>query len=221
MKKLALILLLMISVTALAQFNVPPKPKLQTSMYDYADMLSASEEKALEEKLIRYSDSTSTQIVIATVETINNEDINIVGPRWAHAWGIGQAKEDNGVFILLAKKERKVGIYPGYGVEHKLIAATNKQIIDYIITPEFRNGNFYGGLDKGSDAIFEVLKGTYKATKKPQKQKEEFPFGVILFIIIIIIFLAARGRRGGGGGRGFGNRGGLDLTDILILSSLG
>jgi uncharacterized protein len=205
-----------------AQFKVPTVPKKQTSLYDLAQLLTADEAKKIEEKLIRYSDSTSTQIVIATVETINNEDINILGPRWAHEWGIGQKNEDNGVFILVAKKERKVGIYPGYGVEHKLIAATGAQIIDYIITPEFKKGAYYAGLDKGTDAVFEVLKGTYKSTRKANKKEGvSFPWGIMAFIIILLFVLLGKNKRGGGGGNFRTGRGGLDLTDVIILSSLG
>ncbi len=201
-----------------AQFNTPKKPDFQTSVYDFANMMSQSEAKQLEEKLIRYSDSTTTQIVVITTDNLNNEDINIVGPRWAHDWGIGQKDTDNGILVLVAKKERRVGIYPGYGVEHKLIAATGRQIIDYIITPEFKNGNFYVGLDKGADAIFEVLKGTYKGTR----QKDHGGgMPVIIFVIIFIIILAIITRRRGGGGNSGGRGGGFDLADMIILSSLG
>src|SRR5690606_9716281 len=108
--------------TLFAQFDVPAKPDAETSVYDFAKLLSDSEKSALEQKLIQYSDTTSTQIVIATVETINGENIGLLTPRWAQEWGIGQSKEDNGVFILLAAKERKIWISPGYGLEHKLTA---------------------------------------------------------------------------------------------------
>ena len=139
------------------QFTIPDKPKFQTSLYDYANMLSGSQKTQLENKLIRYSDSTSTQIVVVTVETIKCEDIGILTPKWAHQWGVGQAKEDNGVFVLLAKKERKIWISPGYGVEHKLTAGITGSIVRNTIIPEFKKGDYFAGLNRGSDAIFEVL----------------------------------------------------------------
>src|SRR6476620_3119492 len=89
--RLFLGIFLIIVQMAFAQFDVPEKPDFQTSVYDYAKLLNASEKAALEEKLVRYSDSTSTQIVVATIETLNNEDIGILAPKWAHEWGIGQA----------------------------------------------------------------------------------------------------------------------------------
>jgi len=217
-RKIALVLCVTLAQIAFAQFKIPEKPGLQTSVYDYAHTMSTSEAKMLEEKLVRYSDSTTTQIVVITTETLNNEDINVVGPKWAHAWGIGQQDTDNGVLILVAKNDRKVGIYPGYGVEHKLIAATGKQIIDYVITPAFKNGNFYSGLDHGADAIFEVLKGTYKGERKKDKNGGGMP--VIFFVIIFIVILAIITRKRGGGNSGNGG-GGFGLGEMIILSSLG
>ena len=138
---LTVVFLLFVQV-GFAQFDIPAKPKLQTSVYDYAAILDANQKAALEQKLIQYSDSTSTQIVVITVETINGEDIGILTPKWAHEWGIGQAKEDNGVLILLANKERKIWIAPGYGVEHLLTAGTTGSIVRDVIIPEFKTGEF-------------------------------------------------------------------------------
>lgn len=204
---------------AFAQFEIPPIPKEQTSVYDYANVLKSSEKAALEEKLIKYSDSTTTQIVVVTVESLKGEDVGVLATNWGHKWGIGQEKEDNGVFILVSKNDRMMSIRPGYGVEDKLIAAICGQIIDNIITPEFKAGSYYKGLDKGADAIFDVLKGKYKGTRKSDKG-ESNPGGLIFFIIIfvvLIIIISKNKNNRNGGNRG----GGLDLSDIIILSSLG
>ena len=123
-KTTIVLLLFLVAQTSFAQFTIPETPKVETSVYDFASLLNTSQKAALEQKLINYSDSTSTQIVMVTVKTINNEDIGILTPKWAHEWGIGQEKEDNGVFVFLAEKERKIWISPGYGVEHKLTAGT-------------------------------------------------------------------------------------------------
>ena len=214
-----LALLLLVCATTSAQFDIPAKPSLQTSVYDYADMLTPDEEKTLEEKLIRYSDSTSTQIVVATIETLKGEDIGILAPKWGQEWGVGQAKEDNGVFILLAETERKIWIAPGYGVEDRLSAGITGELTREVIIPEFKSGSYYRGLDKGADAIFDVLKGKYKGTRKEAKKERGFPIAAFIAIALVILFLISRGRRGGGNS---GNRGGgIDLADIIILSSLG
>ena len=215
---LKLLVCLFFSQLSFAQFTIPKKPDFQTSIYDYAQLLSAKDKAALEEKLIKYSDSTSTQIVVVTVETINNESIGILAPKWAHEWGIGQAKEDNGVLILLAKKERKIGIAPGYGVEDRITAGIGGEIIRKIITPEFKTGNYYKGLDKGADAIFDVLKGKYKGERKKNKEKG-LPILPIIIIVIVILVLISKSKNSGGNS---GNSGaGPSLLDVIILSSLG
>ena len=199
------------------QLTIPKKPSFQTSVYDYENILEPTEKSELESKLIRYSDSTSTQIVVITVEDLKGEDIGILTPRWAHEWGIGQAKEDNGILILLSKKERKIWIAPGYGVEERLTAGINGEIIRNIITPEFKVGNYYSGLDKGADAIFDVLKGKYKGTRK--ESKEDFPILPVIIFVFILIFIISRAK--GGGNSGGSSGGGFDLADMIILSSLG
>ena len=221
MKKLFLFVLALSGIIAHAQFDIPKKPSFQTSVYDYADLLNPTEEKELENKLIRYSDSTTTQIVVITIDDLKGESIGILTPRWAHEWGIGQEKEDNGILILLSKNDREIWISPGYGVEDKLTAGINGELIRNIIIPEFKAGSYYNGLNKGADAIFEVLKGKYKGSRKESKKgsEEDFPILPIIIFVIILILIISKASKGGGNSGG-GSRG-LDLGDIIILSSLG
>ena len=216
MRKLILLVFFLSGIYANAQFTIPKVPSFQTSVYDYADVLNPVEEKELENKLIRYSDSTTTQIVVITIDDLKGESIGILTPRCAHEWGICQEKEDNGILILLSKNDRDIWISPGYGVEDRLTAGINGELIRNIIIPEFKAGSYYNGLDKGADAIFEVLKGKYKGSRK--ESNNPLPFILIVIFIIILIILSSRGRKGGGNFRGGG---GLDLGDIIILSSLG
>ena len=217
MRKLFLFVLVLSGIIAQAQFTIPDQPSFQTSVYDYADILNPQEEKELENKLIRYSDSTTTQIVLITIEDLKGEDIGILTPRWGQTWGIGGSEQnDNGIIILFAKNDKKIWISPGYGVEDRLTAGINGELIRNIIIPEFKAGNFYLGLDKGTDAIFEVLKGKYKGSRK--ESSNPLPFILIVVFVIILLVIASRGNKGGGNFRGGG---GLDLGDIIILSSLG
>ncbi len=202
-----------------AQFTIPEKPSFQTSLYDYANVLSADEKTQLEEKLIRYSDSTSTQIVVITIESLKGEDIGILTPKWGHTWGIGGSKEnDNGVIILLAKAERKIWISPGYGLEDKLTAGIGGEITRNIIIPEFKAGSYYSGLDKGADALFDVFKGKYKGERK-QKKGKNFPIVPLIIIVVIILVIVSKNKKGGGNSGNSG--GGFDLMDVILLSSLG
>jgi uncharacterized protein len=215
-KKYGFLFLLFLIQTTWAQFNIPEKPSFQTSVYDYAQLLNENEKSDLEAKLIRYSDSTSTQIVVVTVENLKGEDIGILTPKWAQTWGIGDKDKDNGVLILLAKEEKKIWISPGYGLEDRLTAGINGEIVRNIIIPEFKKGSYYNGLDKGSDALFDVFKGKYKGAR--QAKETPFPFFAIIIIVVILIVLFSRNKNDRNGGSNFR---GSDLLDILILSSLG
>lgn len=213
---------------AWGQFAIPEKPQLQTSVYDYVSLLSKSDKEALEQKLIRYSDTTSTQIVAAIIASTEGEDINYIAAQWGQEWGIGQAKEDNGVLILVAYDDRKIAIGTGYGVEGALTDALCKRIISYIIVPEFKEDNYTAGLNKGADAIFMVLNGEFQKAfdenVTPVNNKGTSAFLVIfvifvIFIIFLIIIIANRKNKGGG--KGGGRKKGLDIWDVIILSNMG
>lgn len=216
---LKVIVCLLFTQFSFGQFTIPEKPELQTSVYDYANVLSATEKSQLEEKLIKYSDSTTTQIVVITIESLKGEDIGILTPKWGQTWGIGgTAKNDNGVLILLAKAERKIWISAGYGLEDRLSAGIGGEITRNIIIPEFKAGSYYKGLDKGTDAIIDVFKGKYKGERKQTKEKG-IPILPIIIIVVIILVLISRNKNNGGNS---GNSsGGPSLLDIIILSSLG
>jgi uncharacterized protein len=206
--------------SVMAQFTIPDKPNFQTSVYDYAKVLSDVEKKTLEEKLIRYSDTTTTQIVIITIEDLKGENIGLLAPRWGQEWGIGGSQDkDNGVVILLSKNDRRIHISPGYGVEDKLTAGITGELVRNVILPEFKSGSYYRGLDKGTDAIFEVLKGTYKGSRKSDKGGA-IPMLMVLVFIIIFLIIASKGNKNNRNG-GSGLFSGPDLMDIIILSSLG
>jgi uncharacterized protein len=216
---LKLLVCLFITQISFAQFDIPEKPSFQTSVYDYANVLSADEKAQLEEKLIRYSDSTTTQIVVITIESLKGEDIGILTPKWGQTWGIGGTeKNDNGVIILLAKAEKKIWISAGYGLEDRLTAGIGGEITRNIIIPEFKAGSYYKGLDKGADALFDVFKGKYKGERKQTKEKK-LPIVPIIIIVFIIIALVSRNKKDGGNSGNSG--GGPSLLDVILLSSLG
>jgi uncharacterized protein len=202
------------------QFDIPPKPSFQTSVYDYANVLDANEKSQLENKLIKYADTTTTQIVVITIESLKGEDIGILTPKWGQEWGIGGTKQnDNGVIILLAKAERKIWISAGYGLEDRLTAGIGGQITRNIIIPEFKAGSYYNGLDKGTDAIFEVFNGKYKGERQKNKKDGEFPILLIIVIVIFVLIIISKNKNNGGNS---GNRGGgIDIFDMIILSNLG
>lgn len=204
-----------------AQFEIPKKPSTQTSVYDYANLLNTSQKRNLEQKLIRYSDTTSTQIVTIIIESTKGEDINYLAANWGEKWGIGQKGKDNGIVLLLSRGDPKVTIQAGRGSEARLTDLMATQIIESLIIPEFKKGNYYAGLDAGTEGIFKALTGEFKENgqRKKRTSKSSSFAKIIPFIIFLIIFLILRGR---GGGKGGGRRSASGaLLDVLILSSMG
>lgn len=225
-KKLLFFIVLVFSLNTFSQgFEIPEKPKFQTSVYDYTKpaLLSDFQKKNLESKLVRYSDTTSTQIVIAIISSTEGEEIKYLAAQWGEKWGIGQKGKDNGVLVLLAKNDRKIAIQVGRGAEPLLTDFQSKRIIERVIIPEFKKGDFYSGLDKGADYIFRTLNGEFKGTR--QKNTKGFDPGIIFFIIIIIILfiIISRGNKNNNGGGKRYRRGSLADTifDTIILSNAG
>jgi len=215
-------LLFFIGLTSLvfSQDYLPDKPKFQTSLYDYAEMMDKGQARQLEQKLIRYSDTTSTQIVVITINSLEGNDVALYATELAHKWGIGQEGKDNGIVILVSKNDRKVTIRTGYGVEYLLTDALSRRIIENVITPAFKQGDFYGGLDRAADVIFEILSGEYQGERQQDGPEGRFPaFLIVLIFIIVMIILSNRNKRGGGNNRG--RRGGFSLLDAIILSHAG
>jgi uncharacterized protein len=228
MKKKSLLSLVVIfsllSNLIFAQLSIPPKPEKQTSVYDEVGILSSSEKSYLEQKLIQYYDSTSTQVVVAIIPTLNGEEIALYATEWAHQWGIGQAKEDNGVFLLVVTEDKKLTIRTGYGVEHLLTDALSKRIISQIITPEFKAGSYFNGIDKGTDAIIQVLKGEFKNKYEKKQKGNNPPFFLIVIIILIVIFAfsSKNNKSDPFNNKGNKNNSAADsLLTAILLSSLG
>ncbi|MDC7994351.1 TPM domain-containing protein [Altibacter sp. HG106] len=204
------------TLSALAQYDIPELPKQQTSVYDYIELLSPTQKSSLERKLVGYADSTSTQIVVAIIGTTKGEDISMLGARWGQQWGIGQADEDNGILILLAKDDRKIDINTGYGIEYRVTDLMAERIINRIMIPEFKKGDFYSGLDQGADALFAALRGEFKEDRK-QRKDSKIPYASVIILLFFILIIILRSRGGGKGGRG----GGGSLLDVIILSNMG
>lgn len=206
-------------------YEIPEIPKIQTSVYDFSNpkLLTASQKQQLESKLVRYSDTTSTQIVIAIISSTEGEEIKYLAAQWGEKWGIGQKGKDNGVLMLLAKDDKKITIQVGRGAEPLLTDFQSKRIIERVIIPEFKRGDFYAGLDKGADYVFKTLNGEFKGTRK--QKTEGFDPGIIFFILIVIIFfiIISRGNKNNkGGGKGFKGGSLADtIFNTIILSNAG
>ncbi len=127
-----------------------PKPNPPSLVVDYANIISAYDQKELNKKLITIDDSSSNQIVVAIVQSLNGEVIEDVALNTFREWGIGNKKTNNGVLLLIALDERKVRIEVGYGLEGAIPDITAKDIIERDIKPAFKQGHYFSGINHAS-----------------------------------------------------------------------
>lgn len=200
-----LVLLLISGLTVWAQ-DIPPRPNPPRAVNDLAGVLLGNEAEMLEHKLRAYNDSTSSQIVIVTMKTIGDYESSEVALKILREWGVGTKGKDNGIVILAAIEDRKVRIETGYGMEGVIPDAIANRIIDEAIKPNFRNQQFYRGLDQATDMVFAAAAGEYKGSgKKSGKGKGNNALFMGIFVIIIILLIMRN--RGGGGGTTVSRRG--------------
>jgi uncharacterized protein len=159
---------------------------------------------------VAYNDSTSSQIAVVTVASLDGNDIADYSQKLYEAWGIGRKGKNNGILILVAQQEHQARIQTGYGLEGAVPDALAKRIISNTLVPAFRQNQYYAGLDRGTDQLIALAKGEYKADPadaRPQGRSDSsgsgMPFWVII-IVLVVIFTMLRNRGGGGGNRGFG-----------------
>lgn len=168
---------------------VPEKPAVLYPVYDKANLLSESEKDALNQKLIKFSDSTSTEIEVIILPTTNGEDVNYLATMYGEKWGIGQKGVDNGVVFLIATEDHTMSIQQGRAVEQYLTASVAGQILDYLVTPSFKKGEWYNGIDQGTSAIMEAVQGKFKPIVKKQNKDGGISIGSLVLIVIVIIIL--------------------------------
>jgi uncharacterized protein len=180
-----------------------------TLVTDYTNTLSAADKQKLEDKLVAFNDSTSTQIAVVMMKSTGNYDINAYGVQLLRKWGIGEKKKNNGILVLVAMSDRKMSIQTGYGAEGAVPDIITQEIIQKDMKPHFKQDDYYGGLDAATNSLIKYMKGEYKAEPKEEKGKGAGGSGFIVIIIIVVILILIFRNRGGGGGRQIiGRRGG-------------
>ncbi len=215
-KTIIALLLIILSAAGFAQ-DFPAKPNKLVN--DYTGTLSAEQIQHLEQKLVAFDDSTSIQVAIAVLKSVGEYDINEYALELGRKWGVGTKGKDNGVMIVVALGDRKISIQTGYGVEGVLPDMYTRRIIDNDIKPHFKAGDYFGGLDAGTDAIISVTKGEYKndKSKVTRNGKGGSAVFIVIIIVIVVIILLRRGGGHGGGGQIIGGRG---VANALFWSML-
>ncbi len=213
LRVLFLLLAVIIPFAGSAQ-NIPDQTNPPHLVNDFADVLSVEQERELEQKLMAYEDSTSTQIAVVLVKNLDGTDVADYAVKLALKWKIG-TKKDNGVLLLAAIDDRKTRIEVGYGLEGVLPDITTKRILTEDVKPYFKQQQYYEGLDLATTHIIQAAKGEYKgeykySNNKGKKKGKGLGIGSIIFIIILIIIFASNS----GGGGGF-------LTGMILGNMLG
>ncbi|MFT5208066.1 MAG: hypothetical protein ACI9CF_001830 [Candidatus Omnitrophota bacterium] len=149
------------AASTLYALDIPKRPKGYVS--DYASVLSSSTRQRLEQGLAAYERQSSNQILIATFKSLEGEALEDFSIRLAEAWKPGQADKDNGVLLTIFKQERKIRIEVGYGLEGAIPDALAGQIIQQVITPAFKKGQYDQGVLAGVNALIQASQGEYKA----------------------------------------------------------
>lgn len=204
----ALLALLMALVSSAAWAQLPARP--EGPIGDYANVLSAADKATLDARLRDYNQATGRAIIVATVPSLDGEEVDIYARNLAEAWDIGGAKSENGVLFLVAPNDRKMWIATARGLQERLTDIMAGRIYRDVIVPRFKAGDMSGGIVAGVDAIIEQLdmdpaqaKAIEEAQAAAERARESdggFPIGALFWLVFIVLFfivpmLSRGGRR--------------------------
>ena len=166
---------------------------------DLTGTLSEQQQNALTEKLRAFETRKGSQIAVLVVPTTEPEDIAQYALRVSDSWKLGRKGIDDGALLVIAKNDRKLRIDTRYGLEGPLPDAIAKRIIAEVITPLFKHGDFYGGIDAGVDRILKVVDGEPLPAPQPQGYNDDswlsaLPLVILLAFVSGAIFRAIFGR---------------------------
>ncbi len=200
---LVIALLLVLPAAAQSKIDFPP---LTGRVVDQANLLDPATEQALTEKLAALEASSTDQLVVVTVNSLQDQEIEDYGYQLGRAWGIGQKENDNGALLIVAPNERKVRVEVGYGLEPILTDAFSSQVIRNDILPAFRDGDYQAGVVKGVDALIAQLSldpaeaqaraQAAAAEQADTKDESIIPLVIIAGLFLFIFLIAMRSGRG-------------------------
>lgn len=202
-----LLLIVLYNTCTMAQ---PAVPQLTQWVTDQTGTLSPEQINQLSRVLSVFQDSTSNQVVVLMIPTLDGYPIEDYAFSVAEKNKIGSKEHSNGILVLIAKNDRKARIEVGYGLEGPLPDATANYIIRKEMGPFFKDNDYYQGIAAGITAIIKATAGEYKMVKKREKKQKGIGIGAIIFALLFIFIIPRLSRRGifyGGGIGGFGGGG--------------
>lgn len=167
-----ILLILLLLAAPLAALDVP---FLSGRVNDLANLIPADARQRIEQKLAGFEQQTGVQIAVLTIPSLEGEPIEDFSLRVVEAWKLGKKGKDNGVLFLIAQQDRRMRIDVGYGLEGDLTDLETSRILDDVVAPYFRNGDFGGGIERGVDAIVGSLQGQPVASPESGAQEVRSP----------------------------------------------
>jgi uncharacterized protein len=210
---LSVLVILLCSAASYAQRAIPEHGGKW--VHDEANILSPQTIQELETFLKYHRDSTSNQIAVLIVPSLEGGDIDDYAIRVASSWKLGQASKDNGVLLLVSMEDRLARIEVGKGLEGVLTDLESSRINRNELSPRFRSGDYDGGIKAAVSAIVHSIQGEYvnDDPSPRQKKKRGSPMVTVMLVLLLIIFLSRR--RGGRGGGGYWSSGGGFIPPII------
>jgi uncharacterized protein len=220
---LATVLLLCVAWRVGAQVAVP---ELRSPVTDLTATLTPQQAQALEQKLRAFEQRKGSQVAVLLVPTTQPEAIEQYSIRVVDAWKLGRTNVDDGVLLLVAKDDRAVRIEVGYGLEGALPDVIANRIVEQVIVPRFREGQFYAGIDAAVDRITAVLDGEPLPEPAQRAPRSSEGFGNVLPLFLMVVFVGSGIlRRMLGGIGGAAATGGIAgflvwlLTGVMVISA--
>jgi len=200
---LAFYILILLPVWSMAQDQLPVPGTPGSWVNDYANLFSASEVSQLDQKLNEFEFRSSTQIFVVTIDDNNGYPANMLAPLIGEAWGVGQQGKDNGIIILVDMQDRDMHIATGYGNEEYVTDLLAGRIVDHEIIPNFKNGEYFTGIDAATDVLISLLDGKFTADeyRKQTSSRGASAFGSVIFMIVLFSIIFGGRRRSAGMGR--------------------
>ncbi|MFH1021431.1 MAG: TPM domain-containing protein [Pseudomonadota bacterium] len=168
-------------------------PQYQGYVTDLAGMISPAERQRLEQLLLAFEQSDSTQIAVLTIPSLEGDSLEDFSIRTVEAWKVGQKGKDNGVLLVVSKGDRKARIEVGRGLEGVLTDLLAGRIVDQVISPRFKAGQLDEGFAAGVSAIISATRGEFKGTGSShpgaRKSGQSSLFNYLIFFAILVGFL--------------------------------
>jgi uncharacterized protein len=224
-RRLAALLALFVAlVSQVARAELPARP--EGPVADYAHVLNPADVATLDARLRDYNRTTGRAIIVATVPSLDGEEIEPYATKLAEAWGIGGAESQNGVLFLIAPAERKLRIATARGVDVRLTDIMSGRIIRDVVVPQFKVGNMSQGIVDGVDAIIQQLdmdpaqakaiEEAQAAAERARQDEGGFPIGALFWIVFVFLFFILPMLGGGGRRRRSRSPWGGTARDIIL-----